>query len=585
MNDLTALRIEAAHKTIGGVFCDDYAFSIPPYQRPYAWERTQVEELLNDLTEAMQPHQQADGFYFLGSVVLVKGHGSPAAKVVDGQQRLTTLTILFSVLRDLTEDVQTRSKRERYVKQAADEDMGLSEKLRLQLRRQDQPFFERHIQTTGATAGLPANAGLEGSQARIVENASIIRERLRAMGETQRSELIRFLLLNCYLVVVEVPTDTAARRIFTVLNARGMDLSATDILKADLLERAGRAETIVADRWEECERALGRDGFNEIFTHIRMIFERDKPRSALEKGFEDGVPPFKGDPRAFMDQVLEPYADALALSLDDGRLRKQFGAKTAALVQSLRRLDNKDWLPPLLLCLRNSAAGSVVDVSSIVFNLERLAYFLFLTRADANTRIARYADVLDQLNPPAVPRDRSAGLNITGAEAFAMFAGMNGPIYLSSRVVKPLLLRLEQASTDGSATYDYPTITVEHVCPQNPSAGSQWKVAFPDSEAHADLVHRIGNLVLLAHRKNAAASNFDFDRKKETYFASGDTCAFTLTAEVRGMTNWAEADVRARQMEMLGRLANAWQLQSEFAKWCDQHATTVTPSTPPLTPP
>lgn len=575
MNDFSALRIEAAHKTIGDVFCDAYAFSIPPYQRPYAWERTQVEELLNDLTEAMQPRQQADGFYFLGSVVLVKSHGSPEAKVVDGQQRLTTLTILFSVLRDLTEDVQARLKRERYVKQAADEDMGLREKLRLQLRRQDQPFFERHVQTTGATAALPAIVGLEGSKARIVENAGIIRDRLQTMSEQQRSDFIRFLLLSCYLVVVEVPTDTAARRIFTVLNARGMDLSATDILKADLLERAGHAERTLAERWEECERALDRDGFSELFTHIRMIFERDKPRTSLENGFEDNVPPFKGDPGVFMDQVLEPYADAFALSLDDLRLRKQFGAQTAALIQSLHRLDNKDWLPPLLFCLRRAADGAAVDVSSIVFSLERLAYFLFVTRADVNTRIARYADVLDTLDPSTAPRERSAGLNITGTEAFAMFAGMNGPVYLSSRVVKPLLLRLEQASTDGSATYDYPTITVEHVCPQNPADDSDWKVSFPNSEVHADLVHRIGNLVLLAHRKNAAASNYDFDRKKETYFARGDSCAFTLTAEVRGKTSWDEQHTRTRQIEMLGRLASAWQLTNDFAKWRVQQAVKV----------
>ncbi|WP_298190561.1 DUF262 domain-containing HNH endonuclease family protein [Novosphingobium sp.] len=567
MNDPHALRIEAAHKTIGDVFCDAYAFSIPPYQRPYAWEKTQVEELLNDLTEAMEPHQQADGFYFLGSVVLVKSHGSPEAKVVDGQQRLTTLTILFSVLRDLTEDMAARLNRERYVKQAANEDLGLREKLRLQLRQQDQPFFEKYVQTRGATAALPAMTGLEGSKARIVENAGIIRSRLAALTEEQRSAFIRFLLTNCYLVVVEVPTDTAARRIFTVLNARGLDLTATDILKADLLERAGQAERALAQRWEECERALDRDGFSDLFMHIRMIFEREKPRSALEAGFPVHVPPFRGDPGAFMDQVLEPYADALALSLDDKRLRNQFGATTAGLIQSLHRLDNKDWLPPLLFCLRRAADGVDVDVPDFVFRLERLAYYLFVIRADVNTRMARYADVLDTLDPATTPRDRSTGLELTQDEAFALFEGMNGLIYLATRVVKPLLLRLEQASTDGSATYDYPTITVEHVYPQNPAEGSEWKAHFPDPSQHARLVHCLGNLVLLAHRKNAAASNYDFAVKKNTYFAHGDTCAFTLTAEVRQLETWDAQRIRERQIEMLGRLAKAWKLTDSFNAW------------------
>lgn len=570
MNDLSVLRIEAAHKTIGDVFCDAYAFSIPPYQRPYAWERTQVEELLSDLTEAMQLHEETDGFYFLGSVVLVKSHGSPEAKVVDGQQRLTTLTIIFGVLRDLTEDIPARLKRERYIKQAADSDLGLSEKLRLQLRNKDQPFFEKHVQSTGATASLPAIAGLEGSQARIIENAAIIRERLSAMSDKERSDFIRFLLLNCYLVVVEVPTDSAARRIFTVLNARGMDLAATDILKADLLERAGKAEALLAERWEDCERALGRDGFKDLFMHIRMIFEREKARSSLESGFAEHVPPFKGDPAAFMDQVLEPYAEAFMLSLDDGSLRKRYGSKAASLVGSLLRLDNKDWLPPLLFCLRRSTDGAEVNVADVIFRLERLAYFLFVTRADFNARVARYADVLDFLDPATSTRDRSAGLDLAEVETFAMFQAMNGPIYLATRVVKPLLLRLEQASTDGSATYDYPTITVEHVCPQNPAENSEWMKLFPSPDVRADLVHRIGNLVLLAQRKNASASNYDFERKKETYFAYGDTCAFALTAEVRSNDTWDEQHVRNRQREMLRRLAKAWQIDCAFENWFDQ---------------
>lgn len=567
MNDLAALRIEAAHKTISQVFCETYAFTIPPYQRPYAWEETQVEELLNDLTEAMQPKEQADGFYFLGSIVLVKSHGSPEAKVVDGQQRLTTLTILLCVLRDLTSDVTARVNRERYVKQAADPDQGLKEKLRLQLRERDQPFFALHVQAEGATNNLPDKSGLEGSKARIVENAGVIRTRLEAMTEEQRSAFIRFLLTNCYLVVVEVPTDTAARRIFTVLNARGMDLSATDILKADLLERAGDAERALAQRWEECERSLGRDGFNDLFVHIRMIFERDKPRSALEKGFPEHVPPFKGDPGAFIDKVLEPYADALSLSLDDKKLISLFGAKTTQLIRSLHRLDNKDWLPPLLFTLRRIADGIECDLADFVFRLERLAYYLFVTRADVTKRMARYADVLASLAPPMTSRIRSAGLELTQDEAFDLFEKLNGQVYSATRVVKPLLIRLEQASTDGSASYDYPTITVEHVCPQNPEEGSEWKSTFPDANEHAALLHRMGNLVLLAHRKNAAASNFDFNRKKNEYFAPGDTCPFVLTSEVRQLTAWNPQTIRARQVEMLSRLAKSWQLGAVFEAW------------------
>ena len=568
MNDLTALRIEAAHKTIANVFSDAYAFTIPAYQRPYAWERQQVEELLTDLAEAMEPRSRSDGFYFLGSVVLVKQHASPEARVIDGQQRLTTLTILFSVIRDLTEEVSVKLSRERFIKQAADHDLGLREKLRLQLRKKDQNFFEKNIQTTGSTANLPPMNGLQGSKARIVENASIIRERLLKMTEAERTELMRFLLQNCYLVVVEVPTDTAARRIFTVLNARGLDLTATDILKAELLERAGdEQEGILSERWEDLEIALGRERFSDLFVHIRMIFERDKPRSALETGFPEFVPTFRENANGFMDDILEPYADALNLAANDSELRSRFGNQAANLIRSLNRLDNKDWLPPLLLCLRQAAEGKRDDTPEIIFKLERLAYVLFVTRADVNTRMARYADVLETLDPLGKIKNRSTGLELGSDEAKALFTTLNGPVYLASRVVKPLLLRLEQASTDGAATYDYPTITVEHVCPQTIAASSQWEDWFPQQEQHAELVHKIGNLVLLTHRKNASASNYDFDKKKTTYFVQGDSCAFTLTAEVREAKSWTPEDIETRQKIVLERLAKAWRLADDFESW------------------
>lgn len=573
MLDPAQLRIEAAHKKVVEVFSKNYAFTIPPYQRPYAWETTQVEELLTDLNDAME-QDKAGGFYFLGSIVLVKAHGSPEARVVDGQQRLTTLTILFSVIRDLTEDYEKKAQRERYIKQVANEDEGIPEALRLRLRQQDQAFFEKHIQRRGATDELPSLGGLTDAKARIVENARLIRDRLQAIGEEGRTDLLRFLLQSCYLVVVEVPSDTAARRIFTVLNARGLDLAATDILKADLLERAGGAkESALSQRWEQLETALGRDLFNSLFMHLRMIYEREKPRVALESGFAAVVPEFRENPDRFIDAVLEPFADALMLSMDETRLRKRFDTRTADLVRSLERLDNRDWLPVLLLCLRKHNAGHVIDVPDIVFQLERLAYFLFLTRADVNTRIARYADVLDDLEPLSVTRGRpnirprSGGLAIQSSEASQLFDALNGKVYLVSKVVKPLMLRLEQASIDGSVSFDYPVISVEHVCPQTVKANSQWAEWFPDEIERAEWTHRLANLVLLSSRKNSEAQNFDFEKKKTKYFAAGDSSAFTLTNEARSYQQWTIKELEERQKELLGRLAKSWRLEQDFATW------------------
>ena len=117
---------------------------IPPYQRPYAWEEEQARELLSDLLDAMDNGNVSGGLYFLGSIVLVKLPTEANARVIDGQQRLTTLTILLSVLRDLTTtDLERKDKIERrsYVYQKASPDKGLKDRYRIFLRERDRPFF------------------------------------------------------------------------------------------------------------------------------------------------------------------------------------------------------------------------------------------------------------------------------------------------------------------------------------------------------------------------------------------------------------------------------------------------------------
>ncbi|MGH8526244.1 MAG: DUF262 domain-containing protein, partial [Gammaproteobacteria bacterium] len=91
--------IEAHEQPIRKVFSSDFEFQIPDYQRPYRWGNDQTLQLLEDLEETLD-RVMGDDPYFLGSLVLVS-RGASKYDVIDGQQRLTTLTILFAVLRDL----------------------------------------------------------------------------------------------------------------------------------------------------------------------------------------------------------------------------------------------------------------------------------------------------------------------------------------------------------------------------------------------------------------------------------------------------------------------------------------------------
>jgi hypothetical protein len=555
--------IEAHEQNIGQIFSDSYAFEIPPYQRPYAWEKDQAQELLSDLLEAMDNKNSRSDVYFLGSIVLIKSPNDPSSRVIDGQQRLTTLTILLSVLRDLTSNQEVSIERRAYIFQKASADRGTEDRFRLLLRHRDRPFFQKYIQNHGATTNLPDINTLQGSQKRVAENAEYFRGELERLAEDRRNALVAFIIQRCYLVIVAVPTAESARRIFTVLNARGLDLTPTDILKADLLERAGEArEADLADRWEAVEQSLGRERMVELFGHIRMMYERDKPRLALEAGFPKFVEPFGGNADSFIGNILEPIADALRLLDRSNVIIERFGLEAAKAIRSLERIDNKDWVPPVLFCLWKQLPGGAQSTGRFLIDLERVAYFLFITRAGVNERIERFAAIMDELDPRPTKERPTKGLNLSPLEQNDFLEGIGGSLYEKSRVCKPVMQRLDEALSAGGASYDN-LVSIEHVLPQTVEDGSEWASLFPDEKQRSEWTHRLANLVFLTHRINSRASNWSFEKKKKEYFGSVDgSSPFPITQGVLQADKWTPEFLADRQQKLVEKLAEIWKVAS-----------------------
>jgi uncharacterized protein with ParB-like and HNH nuclease domain len=98
--------ISADKLAVKDIFSDNYLFTIPNYQRPYSWEEEHCTQLLDDLHTFAFKDEEFDELppYFLGSAVIIKREHIRNAQIVDGQQRLTTLTILLSCLRYAIED-------------------------------------------------------------------------------------------------------------------------------------------------------------------------------------------------------------------------------------------------------------------------------------------------------------------------------------------------------------------------------------------------------------------------------------------------------------------------------------------------
>lgn len=557
-------KIHASEQPLQKVFSSDFHFFIPLYQRPYAWTPKEAGELLADLLDNMgdlQADVDDTNPYFLGSVVLVKGD-SPNSDVVDGQQRLTTLTILFAALRTLLAPLEAAGLTT-LLSETANPILGTKTRHRLTLRQQDADFFRLYIQDIGGIENLKTlnTAGMADSRKNTKDNTLLFLREAEKLSSEQRSRLVKFAARRCYLVVVATPDFDAAYRIFTVLNTRGLNLTLSDILKAQLIGKiAQTSRASYTRKWEDAEDALGRDGFQELFAHIRMIYRKLKLAGTVLKEYEEHIVPAGTDAAKFIDDVVLPDADAYDLIKNAAYQSSQGADAVNASLKWLNQIDNLDWVPPAIVYVSKNMNDPVV-LAKFLADLERLAAGQMILRSNINERISRYARLLTAMEQGKDLYAADSPLQLSNTEKQDITKILDGDLYLEAKIRLYVLLRLDSELSKGQAVYNYPTITVEHVLPQTPKANSDWIKWFPTEDLREKYTHRVGNLLLLPRRKNSEAQNYDFDAKKKKYFSSAKgVSSFALTSQVLKEKDWTQTVVDLRQQELLRTMKSIWRL-------------------------
>ncbi|MBK7691540.1 MAG: DUF262 domain-containing protein [Bacteroidetes bacterium] len=221
--------------SIGELFGNkDALYKIPQYQRPYKWEDEQVDKLWDDIYDAFENNEDN---YFLGSIITAKprdNEKSAYVDVVDGQQRMTTLMILFCVIRDLLPDVNKSNSDENPF--AVDLDtiaasishLGKADRLKLYTHSQHQSDFHSFI-ITGNTAELkkPYKYQIrtdEEPKYKFINTAVIFRNKLIELGQEQSEELINYLFNQVKIIRIDCKNREICHQAFQVLNDRGNGL-------------------------------------------------------------------------------------------------------------------------------------------------------------------------------------------------------------------------------------------------------------------------------------------------------------------------------------------------------------------------
>ncbi|MFH0726669.1 MAG: DUF262 domain-containing HNH endonuclease family protein [Pseudomonadota bacterium] len=557
-------KISGAEYPLSKIFSSDFDYVIPSYQRPYAWTVEESSALFEDLYDFYQ--REPEDTYFLGSIVLIKEEGSPHSEVIDGQQRLTTLTILFaSITSKLSGNLRTDF--ENYIREPGNAFQELKPKPRLALRERDREYFAKYVQHLEFDALLALDsAGLDNeSKQNIQKNSRLMLDKLDTSFGGNSDQLCAFgafLVQRCFLVAVSTPSQQSAFRVFSVLNNRGLDLLPTDIIKADVIGRVSQVrKDEFNEKWEELEVQTGRNGFNDLFGHIRMIYAREKAKRALLEEFKEHVLSIVTSPEDLIEKVLEPYAEAYLIARTQQYISTKKAEDVNRLLKWLNRIDNSDWLPPAILFL--SQKKDEPDYVLWFFSkIERLAAYLHVCAKNVNQRIERYAKVIESLQGQHSIDTPITTVELTAAEIEEMKTTLDGKIYeLTARRRNYLILRLDSFLSDGAATYDPTLLTIEHVLPQTVNGGSNWETIWPDPEQRKLWVHRIANIVPLTQKRNSKAQNFDFETKKNAYFGGKrGVSSYVLTTQVLKTPHWTPMVVAQRQKELIEVLAEQWEL-------------------------
>ena len=354
-----------------------YWFRIPEYQRPYVWGADEINDLLDDISYAMLEKPNSE--YFLGSFVFQANSAGPAAggkfdenDLLDGQQRMTTLLLLFSVIRDLTSNQEAKDECQKCIFQKASSFRNIPERSRItfSIRGDAQGFIDKVVRECDSTQndetlGEYQKTGNDISIQNMAKAIHHIKEFFKNPDNSniQPEALLEFLLNKVLLIYVSTENLDDAFRLFTILNNRGVPLRNSDILKSiNLGELANENDKRkYAKLWEDAESELGED-FDRFLNYIRTILVKEKAHLNLLQEFEDKIyepkekekstgnkkPPLlaKGE-ETF--QILEKYLKLYSQLFDNSNYDVTGDFSFDNLLKMMNRgLPSSDWIPPLL---------------------------------------------------------------------------------------------------------------------------------------------------------------------------------------------------------------------------------------------
>ena len=552
-------------------------FRIPEYQRPYIWGTDEINDLLDDLTfaHAEKPNQE----YFLGSFVFqTKRAGSAPGldfdenDLLDGQQRMTTLLMLFACIRDLCPDQDVQEICTSSIFQKGNKIHRIPERTRIMfaIRESVQDFVNEYIKADQGTTNKTKLTELAQTKEdpSIRNMATAVLEIHKYLSDPNKSlnlvEFVTFLSNNVLLIYVATEDLDDAFRLFTILNDRGVPLRNSDILKSQNLGalKTDKEKVRYAKLWEEAEGELG-DDFDRFLNHLRTILVKEKARMSLLDEYEQKIyhPREKDKTTGILKaplltkgtktfELVERYLKHYYTLLEgDNYVQTGNSFRFDNLIKvMLTGLPSTDWIPPLLRyfdCFGHDGVFQFLKLLDNKFSADWVAQYTPTTRIENMNQIIH---IVEQASDTA----SVLGDSCFYIDADAFKRAISSAVY-GRRFTRYLLLKLDYIFHDESQRMSIESLSVEHILPQTPADESEWKKVFTDAQRD-EWTDRLGNLVLITTKKNTSQGRLDFADKKKRYFQKRiNTCPNSLRV-LNTYSAWTPTVLEENHNTVLGAL-------------------------------
>lgn len=555
----TSLLLSTSTPTFGELFTNGRTFAVPRFQRNYKWDEDQWEELWQDLLVSESSGKE----HYMGAIVLKTQDTRKNFEVIDGQQRLVTLTLLVLAVVQCLEswaasgfDADANKARgalyrDRFLR--AKDAASLAETSRLSLNRNDAGFFKSTL--------LQLRKPVAPSRLRESERlmwrgfAYFVQQLEERFGKTHDAAGLARLLDTAsdqlLFIQILVSDELDAYTVFETLNARGTQLTVTDLLKNFVFSRFGQDENaidVAEDQWNRITSHREKE-FPKLLRHYWNSLHGVTRPPLLFKEIRASVNSHD-DATALLDQLelvsvlyaalrnpLDSFWNEMPLARDIVREIDLFGVTQC--------------YPLLFACWHHMRTEFVA-----ILRICAVISFRYITIGKLNTQPMEraYVDMALQVRNGTVtkPTQVFQGLKaiyVSDEQFEADFSSVSIPTSNNRELVRYILLKIENHLTSGNRSFDDGG-TIEHILPENPDEA--WLASFPDAIGD---VYKLGNYTLLEPGINRRLARKSIDEKKAEYSKSN----YELSSRF-GWSEWTRIQISDRQKWMAKQAVATWRL-------------------------